>query len=176
MLSLETMVTKKIQPSEVWFNTHLLLDITKIVSFSSRGNGSPYLWQRILQVFSNWSHGKLGICHVSFLGKRIWSDSGWLMSHSYIRTGRNFYCKFWMTHLCRYLILLFKVANLHTRTVRNLPDGTFSLQELQDKIRPPVDVNRTVPRTSLICLENTHNKCSGAVLPLSFIDDVSHCV
>ena len=81
-----------------------------------------------------------------------------------------------MTHLCRYLILLFKVANLHTRTVRNLPDGTFSLQELQDKIRPPVDVNRTVPRTSLICLENTHNKCSGAVLPLSFIDDVSHCV
>ena len=67
---------------------------------------------------------------------------------------------------------LAQVANIHTRTVANYADGTFSIAELTEKIRPSWYSVHT-PRSALICLENTHNQCSGAVVPLDFIDDVS---
>lgn len=63
-----------------------------------------------------------------------------------------------------------QVANIHTRTVANLPDGTFSIADLESKIRHE---SVHVPHSSLVCVENTHNVCFGSVLPLSFMDDVS---
>ena len=63
------------------------------------------------------------------------------------------------------------MANIHTTTVTNFPDGMFSIAELTGKIRSPYSVH--TPRSTVICLENTHNQCSGAVLPLDFMDDVS---
>ncbi|XP_059470598.1 uncharacterized protein LOC132193750 [Neocloeon triangulifer] len=54
-------------------------------------------------------------------------------------------------------------------TVKNLPDGTFDLAEMQKHIRSR-DLHE--PTTALICVENTHNKCGGRVLPLSWLDEL----
>lgn len=67
-----------------------------------------------------------------------------------------------------------QLAGVHARTVVNRPNGTFDIDEMQTKIRPYFDVHQ--PRTALVCLENTHNRCSGAVLPLDFIAQVSGVV
>uniref|UniRef100_A0A0P4W0E8 Aromatic amino acid beta-eliminating lyase/threonine aldolase domain-containing protein n=1 Tax=Scylla olivacea TaxID=85551 RepID=A0A0P4W0E8_SCYOL len=48
-------------------------------------------------------------------------------------------------------------------------DGTYDAKELVHRLR---DEDVHCPRTTLICLENTHNKCGGKVLPLSWIDEV----
>jgi threonine aldolase len=54
------------------------------------------------------------------------------------------------------------VGGIHPRTVPNQPDGTLDLDEVEAAIRGAD--NPHYPRTRLICLENTHNRCSGAVL------------
>lgn len=43
------------------------------------------------------------------------------------------------------------------------PDGVIELDDLDDRIRPD---NVHFPVTSLITLENTHNRCGGKILPL----------
>jgi threonine aldolase len=51
----------------------------------------------------------------------------------------------------------------------NEPDGTIALERLGKAIRDSV----YTPRTRVISLENTHNRCSGAVLPMSYIQQVA---
>lgn len=65
-------------------------------------------------------------------------------------------------------------GGVHVRTVKNFADGTFSLDELKSKVRSHDDymMSALQPATALICLENTHNLCSGCVLPLSFMRSV----
>jgi threonine aldolase len=53
------------------------------------------------------------------------------------------------------------LGGIHPRTVPNQPDGTLRLQDIESAIRTD---NVHFPRTRLICLENTHNRCSGAAL------------
>jgi threonine aldolase len=53
------------------------------------------------------------------------------------------------------------LGGIHHRTVLNQPDGTLDLADVEAAIR---DENVHFPRSKLICLENTHNRCSGAVL------------
>jgi len=53
------------------------------------------------------------------------------------------------------------VGGIHPRTVLNQPDGTMRLEDIEAAIRGD---NIHYPRSKLICLENTHNRCSGAVL------------
>jgi threonine aldolase len=55
--------------------------------------------------------------------------------------------------------------------VPNLPDGTFDLDIMQNHIRTR-DLHE--PRTALICVENTHNKCGGKVVPLAWLDEVHY--
>ena len=55
-------------------------------------------------------------------------------------------------------------------TLTNLSDGTFSLTELREKIRPD---DPRHPVTSLVCIKNTHNKCGGVALPEDWISQVS---
>ena len=57
------------------------------------------------------------------------------------------------------------VGSIHPRPLPNLPDGTIDLAQMEAAIRGE-DLHS--PRTKLICLENTHNRCSGAVLPMSY--------
>lgn len=58
------------------------------------------------------------------------------------------------------------VGSIHPRPLPNLPDGRIDLALIEAAIRGD-DVH--APRTRLICLENTHNRCSGAVLPVDYM-------
>jgi threonine aldolase len=53
------------------------------------------------------------------------------------------------------------LGGVHPRTVPNQPDGTLRLEDIETAIRPD---NVHFPRTRLVCLENTHNRCDGAAL------------
>jgi len=62
------------------------------------------------------------------------------------------------------------LGGVHPFTVANRPDGTMALDDMAAAIRPD-DVH--FPRTRLICLENTHNRCRGAVLTPEYIQSVA---
>lgn len=59
------------------------------------------------------------------------------------------------------------VGGIHPRTVPNQPDGTLDLNQVEAAIRGD-DLH--FPRTRLICLENTHNRCGGAVLDVAYLN------
>ncbi len=61
------------------------------------------------------------------------------------------------------------VGGIHPRPLPNLPDGRIDLALLEASIRPD-DIH--APRTTLITLENTHNRCGGAILPVAYMDAV----
>jgi threonine aldolase len=58
------------------------------------------------------------------------------------------------------------VGGIHTRTVRNQSDGRMLLEDLEAAIRPD---NVHFPRTRLIALENTHNRCFGTPLDVAYL-------
>lgn len=51
------------------------------------------------------------------------------------------------------------IGGIHPRTVPNRPDGTIDLSVLEQAIRPN-DIH--FPRSRVIVLENTHNRCHGS--------------
>jgi threonine aldolase len=53
------------------------------------------------------------------------------------------------------------LGGIHVHTVPNLPNGMMAPEQVEWAIRGP---NVHFPRTKLLCLENTHNRCGGAVL------------
>lgn len=55
------------------------------------------------------------------------------------------------------------LGGIHVHTVPNLPDGMMDLAEIEGAIRGD---NVHFPRTRVICLENTHNRCGGAALSI----------
>jgi len=59
------------------------------------------------------------------------------------------------------------VGGIHPRTIANQPDGTLEPRDVEAAIRDPG--NAHYPRTRLICLENTHNRCGGAVLTVQYM-------
>lgn len=61
------------------------------------------------------------------------------------------------------------LGGVHPRTIANQHDGTLRLEDIRAAIRPD---NVHFPRTRLICLENTHNRCGGAVLSAEYTDAV----
>ncbi|UCD19953.1 MAG: low-specificity L-threonine aldolase [candidate division WOR-3 bacterium] len=61
------------------------------------------------------------------------------------------------------------VGGVHPHTVPNQPDGTMSLGDIEGAIR---GVNDHWPRTRLVCLENTHNRCYGAPLTPEYMASV----
>jgi threonine aldolase len=61
------------------------------------------------------------------------------------------------------------IAGVHARTIENYDDGTFDLDDLKIKIRPH---NVHFPKTSVVCIETSHNMCSGAAVPQEFIEQV----
>jgi len=62
------------------------------------------------------------------------------------------------------------VGGIHPRTVPNQPDGTMNLDEIEAAIRNPNNLHYPISR--LICLENTHNFCSGAVLSPEYMGQI----
>ena len=61
------------------------------------------------------------------------------------------------------------LGGIHPRTVPNQPDGTIKLQEIKTAIRPD---NIHFPRTKLILLENTHNRCNGYPIDAEYMHSV----
>jgi len=62
------------------------------------------------------------------------------------------------------------VGGIHPRTVPNQPDGTLDLDAVRASIRPD---DPHFPRTRLIAVENTHNRCSGAPLTPAYLQSVA---
>jgi threonine aldolase len=54
--------------------------------------------------------------------------------------------------------------------VPNARDGTIPLETMRAAVRDPLDEH--CARTALICLENTHNRCGGAVLAPPYMEEV----
>ena len=54
------------------------------------------------------------------------------------------------------------LGGVQTRLVPNDSQGRISADDVAAAIRPPGNLH--FPRTSMVCLENTHNRCSGGVL------------
>ncbi len=63
-----------------------------------------------------------------------------------------------------------QVGGIHPRTVTNRPDGTLDLEAVRHAIRPNDD---HFPRSRLIAIENTHNRCHGTPLPPAFLRKVA---
>jgi threonine aldolase len=61
------------------------------------------------------------------------------------------------------------LGGIHPHTVKNQPDGTLALADLEAAIRGE---NVHYPRTRLICLENTHNSCFGTPLTVEYTQTV----
>src|SRR5512136_1769427 len=66
------------------------------------------------------------------------------------------------------------LGGIHPRTVKNQPDGTLAVADVEAAIRGD---NVHYPRTRLICLENTHNSCFGTPLTAEYtraVGDLAH--
>ena len=61
------------------------------------------------------------------------------------------------------------LGGIHPRTLRNQEDGTLDLREVEAAVRPD---NVHFPRTRLIVVENTHNRCYGAPLTLDYMAEL----
>lgn len=62
------------------------------------------------------------------------------------------------------------LGGLHPHIVTNQPDGTMLLEDIKAAIRGN---NVHFPRSRLICLENTHNRCNGAALTPRYTESVA---
>lgn len=61
------------------------------------------------------------------------------------------------------------VGGIHPRTLPNRPDGTLDPAAIEEAVRAD---NEHFPITRLLCLENTHNRCGGAVLEPAYMATV----
>jgi threonine aldolase len=62
------------------------------------------------------------------------------------------------------------VGGIHPHTIVNQPDGTMLLEDIEAAIRGN---NVHFPRSRLICLENTHNRCYGSALTPQYTESVA---
>lgn len=63
-----------------------------------------------------------------------------------------------------------RIANVLTRPLTNNDDGSIDAGAVAGAIRQE---NLHSPGTTLLCLENTHNRCGGAALPLTTMDELT---
>jgi threonine aldolase len=61
------------------------------------------------------------------------------------------------------------LGGIHPMVLSNQPDGTLALDEIETAIRQD---NVHFPRTRLIMLENTHNRCNGSPLDVTYMNAV----
>jgi threonine aldolase len=61
------------------------------------------------------------------------------------------------------------LGGVFPHTIPNQPDGTLLLEDIESAIR---EENIHFPRTRLLCLENTHNRCYGAALTPAYTASV----
>jgi len=59
------------------------------------------------------------------------------------------------------------LGGVHPYPIANQPDGTMRLSDVEAAVRPD---NVHFPKTRLICLENTHNRCGGVAVTLEYTE------
>lgn len=59
------------------------------------------------------------------------------------------------------------VGGIHPHPLRNNQDGTLNPEEIEAAMRPD---DSHFPRSRLLCLENTHNRCWGSPLSLDYME------
>ncbi len=59
-----------------------------------------------------------------------------------------------------------QLGGIHPRVILNQPDGTLALDDIAAAVRPP---NDHFPRSRLLVLENTHNRCYGAPITPEYV-------
>ncbi len=64
------------------------------------------------------------------------------------------------------------VGGIHPHTIPNQEDGTLKIDDIRSAVRGD---NEHWPRTRLLCLENTHNRCYGAPLTPEYLDQAAAC-
>lgn len=62
------------------------------------------------------------------------------------------------------------LGGVHSYQIPNQPDGTLDLDDIQAAIHPD---DAHYPVTRLIAIENTHNRCGGAALSVSYTQQVA---
>jgi len=62
------------------------------------------------------------------------------------------------------------LGGVHPRIIPNLPDGTLAINDIEGAVRAADD---HYPRSRLVCLESTHNRCGGAVLGVEYTRQVA---
>jgi threonine aldolase len=62
------------------------------------------------------------------------------------------------------------LGGVHPHTVGNQPDGTMRVEDIEGAVRGD---NVHFPRSRLVCLENTHNRCNGAALSVEYTESVA---
>jgi threonine aldolase len=62
------------------------------------------------------------------------------------------------------------LGGVFPHTLKNQPDGSINLEEIQAAIRPD-DIHHPVSR--MVILENTHNRCGGVVLSEAYMQSVA---
>ncbi|MCG2787108.1 MAG: low-specificity L-threonine aldolase [Anaerolineae bacterium] len=62
------------------------------------------------------------------------------------------------------------LGSVHSAQILEQPDGSLALDDIEAAIRPD-DVH--APRTRLVALENTHNRCGGTFQPPAYVAAVS---
>lgn len=63
-----------------------------------------------------------------------------------------------------------RIAHVQTHALRNNADGTLDCDEVAASVRA---ANIHAPVDSLLCIENTHNRCGGAALPVTAMDNLA---
>ncbi len=61
------------------------------------------------------------------------------------------------------------IANIHSRTVLNQPDGTMAPEDIEAAIRMD---NIHFPVSRLMVIENTHNRCGGAPIQPAYMETI----
>jgi threonine aldolase len=64
------------------------------------------------------------------------------------------------------------LGGIHPHTIPNQEDGTLKIDDIRAAVRGD---NEHWPRTRLLCLENTHNRCHGAPLTPAYVDQAATC-
>ncbi len=63
-----------------------------------------------------------------------------------------------------------RLAGVQVHALRNSADGALDSSDVAAAIRP---ANIHAPRNTLLCLENTHNRCGGAAVPVDVMDELA---
>ena len=66
-----------------------------------------------------------------------------------------------------------QLGGVHQRTIKTFQDGTLDLEELKSRVHPD---DPHYCRTRLVCVENSHNRKGGRVIPPSYMDRLAETV